>query len=313
MIGSCIINGVDIATWDMFILKDSDSDFLSFPDRKEPTSNNWQEYDGLDVDLTEVYFNAKKVVTRFFIKADTGAEFLYRLNAFHTLISAPGTLSLYSREFDRTFLLRFISCPEYRHTNGMYKDGTKRGEITVEFSMDNPLQLFNNPALFIPTANRNTQFVSINNYDLGRFGIIVNECYNTTLKLPAVKPPLVQSFERSTGLFVTPSSQTTFEATQVTIECTMLADTREEFYHNYEALFNNLTKTDAVQLSTFSFDADCFYNSMQNFEKLKPFSDGVRVRFSLILTLITPGLIRFLLGTQDNYFINTQDNYFIQM
>lgn len=286
MIGSCIINGVDIATWDMFILKDSDSDFLSFPDRKEPTSNNWQEYDGLDVDLTEVYFNAKKVVTRFFIKADTGAEFLYRLNAFHTLISAPGTLSLYSREFDRTFSLRFISCPEYRHTNGMYKDGAKRGEITVEFSMDNPLQLFTNPALLIPTGNRNTQFVSVNNYDLGRFGIIVNECYNTTLNLPAVKPPLVQSFERSTGLFVTPSSQTTFEATQVTIECTMLADTRDEFYHNYEALFNNLTKPDAVQLSTFSFDADCFYNSMQNFEKLKPFSDGVRVRFSLVLTIL---------------------------
>lgn len=313
MIGSCIINGVDIAQWDMFILKGSDSDFLSFPERKTPTSNNWQEYDGLDVDLSEIYFNAKKVTTDFFVKADAGAEFLYRLNAFHTLISTPGTLSLYSREFDRTFDLRFVSCPEYRHTNGMYKDGTKRGEITVEFSMDNPLQLFNNPALFIPTANRNTQFVSINNYDLGRFGIIVNECYNTTLKLPAVKPPLVQSLERSTGLFVTPASQTTFEATQVTIECTMLADTREEFYHNYEALFNNLTKPEAVQLSTFSFDADCFYNSMQNFEKLKPFSDGVKVRFSLVLTLITPGLIRFLLGTQDNYFINTQDNYFIQM
>ena len=313
MIGSCIINGVDIDQWDMFILKGSDYDFLSFPERKTPTSNNWQEYHGLDVDLSEVYFNAKKVTTDFFIKADTGDNFLYRLNAFYTLISAPGTLSLYSREFDRTFDLRFILCPEYRHKNGMYKDGTKRGEITVEFSMDNPLQLFSNPALLIPTGNRNTQFVSVNGYDLGRFGIIVNQCYNTTLKLPAVKAPLVQSFERSTGLLVTPASQTTFEATQVTIDCTMLAATRAEFYHNYEALFNNLTKSEAVQLSTFSFDTDCFYNSMQNFEKLKPFSDGVRVRFSLILTLITPGLIRFLLGTQDNYFINTQDNYFIQM
>lgn len=286
MIGSCIINGVDVAQWDMFILRDSDYDFLSFPDRKEPTSNNWQQYDGIDVDLSEIYFNAKKVTVGFFIKADNGSEFLYRLNAFYTLISAPGTISLYSREFDRTFSLRYISCPEYRHRNGMYKEGTKRGEITVEFSMDDPLQLFTNPALLVPTGNRNTQFVSVNNYDLGRFGIIVNECYNTTLKLPAVKPPLVQSFERSTGLHVTPASQTIFEATQVTIDCTMLATTRAEFYHNYEALFNNLTRREAVMLSTFSFDSECFYRSMQNFEKMKPFSDGVRVKFSLILTII---------------------------
>ena len=313
MIGSCIINGIDIANWGMFILRGSDYDFLSFPDRKDPVSNSWKEYDGLDIDLSEIFFKEKKVTVGFFIKANTGEEFLYRLNSFYTLISEAGTISLYSREFDKTFQLRFISCPDYTHSGGMYKDGVKQGLLAVEFSMDNPLQLFTNSTILEPIGNGNKQFVEINGYDMGRFGIIVNECYNTTLKSPMIKHPLVQSFERGTGLFTSSPSKATFEAKQVIIECTMRANHRQEFYQNYEALFNNLTKNGAIQLSTFSSDSQAYYSSMQGFEKLKSFSNGVLIKFSLILTIITPGLLQYLLGMEDINFTITENDYFISM
>lgn len=313
MIGSCIINNIDIANWGMFIIRGGDSDFLSFPDRKDPSSNNWKEYDGLDIDLSEIFFNAKKVNVKFFIKADTGDEFLYRLNSFYELISTPGTISLYSREFQKTFQLRFISCPDYNHRGGMYKDGRKQGVLMVEFSMDNPLQLFTNHNRLEPIGSGKRQLVEINGYDLGKFGIIVNECYNTILKLPVIKSPLVQSFERATGLFPSIPSKNTFEAKQVIVDCTMRANSKDEFYQNYEALFNNLTKDEAIQLSTFSSDSQAYYSSMQNFEKLKPFSNKVSVKFSLVLTIITPGLLQYLLGMEDINFTITENDYFLSM
>lgn len=342
MKGSCIIDGFDIDALGSFILKGGDYDFLSFPERRNPLSENWFEYDGVDVDLSEIFFKEKSVTVKFYIKAETGQEFIYRLNNFYKRISAPGYRQLYSREFDRTFLLRYVSCPDYTHRGGLFKQGTKRGNLSVNFSMDDPLQLFTDPSILEPVsvgtllAAENGDLVNtedsylielfgadavskriptrvvINGYDLSAFGIIVTQCYNSVLKLSAAKQPLSRSFERRTGLKVYEPEETTFEATQITIECVMISESLLEFYHNYEALFNNLTLTRAIDVSTPQADIECYYNSMSDLVKHKPFKNGVRISFKLNLTSITPGLIDFLLSAQEGSLIITQNEYYIE-
>ncbi len=316
MKGSCIIDGIDIADLGMFILREGDYDFLSFPERKEPEQNDWHELDGVDADLSEIYFKEKKVTVRFYIKAETGDEFLFNLNQFHTLISAPGYRQLYSREFGKTFLLRYISCPAFAHTGGMYKAGIKRAEISVEFSMDSPLQIFTGSTNLIPRNGRPARtFVTINNRDLADFGIIVNECYNTVLRLPAVKSPLTRSISNINGLIAYISAQTVFEAKQTVIECTMTANNRDDFYYNYEALFNNLIIKEAIPLTTFAYDdVSCYYLSMSGFQKLRPFGSRVLMQFSLTLIHMSPGLIDYVLGMEDIFAVNTEtDDYFIEV
>lgn len=316
MTGSCIIDGIDIAGLGMFILRGGDYGFLLFPERKEPEQNDWHELDGVDADLSSVYFKEKKVTVRFYIKAGTGEEFLSNLNRFHTLISAPGYRQLYSREFGKTFLLRYISCPVFTHRGGMYKAGTKRAEIDVEFSMDNPLQIFTGSANLIPRNGRMARtFVSVNNRDLADFGIIVNECYNTVLRLPAVKSPLTRSISNINGLIAYTPAQRVFEARQTVIECTMTANNRDDFYYNYEALFNNLTIKEAIPLTTFAYDdVSCYYLSMSGFEKLRPFGSRVLVRFTLTLVHMSPGLIDYVLGMEDSFAVITEDGeYFIEV
>lgn len=299
-LGSCTIDNIDIGTLGMFILRGGDYDFLSFPDRKTPPSNNWPELNGLDVDLTEVYFKEKKVTVRFYIAGDTGTEFEYNLNTFYTLISAPGYKQLYSREFGKTFSLRFVSCPGYEHAGGLYKKGRKRGEVSVEFSMDNPLQIFTGSTNLIPRNGRGSRtYVRINNIDLSDFGIIVNQCYNSVLKLPAVKKPLVRSLERKTGLTYFAPSQSVFDVKTITIDCTMTAASREDFYYNYEALFNNLSIKNAVRVTNFTGDDLCYYNSMSGFEKLASFGRRVLVKFSLNLICINPVPATYILATED--------------
>lgn len=290
MKGSCIIDGFDIDDLGGFILRGGDYDFLSFPERRDPLSENWFEYNGVDVDLSEIYFKEKSLTVKFHIKGETSDEFIYRLNCFYKRVSAPGYRILYSREFDRTFRLRFVSCPEYTHRGGLFKPGTKRGTLSVSFSMDDPLQLFTDRSILIPTIEgRIPSQVSINGYDLSRFGIVVTQCYNSVLKLSAAKQPLTRSFERMTGLLVSEPEQATFEAKQITIECTMLADNRAEFYHNYTALFNNLTLTQAIEVSTLWADNECFYTSMSDFSKFKAFKNGIHIGFKLNLTCTNTG------------------------
>lgn len=311
MKGSVIINQTDIADFGAFILRGGDHELLLFPERKEPKQNNWYEYDGLDVDLSEVFFKERSLSINFYLSAGTGAEYEFKLNEFYRLLTS-GYISLYSRELGQTFTLRYLSVTEYNHKGGLYKSGDKRGWVKVNFSMDDPLQLFTRPDLLMPKSSKTSlTHVSLNGYDLGKFGIIVNECYSSVLKQPAIKPPLTRSFARRSGLLAFARQRPTFEARELVIKCTMRAPDRAEFYHNYEALFNNLTSPEAIQIDTFAGRANCYYSKMESWRKLGVFSNGVMVQFTLRLKQIDAGLTYYVLGTASDTAILTDANEFI--
>jgi hypothetical protein len=317
--GSCIIDGKDIAAYGMFILRGGDCDLLPFPDRTEPVQNDWHEEDGVDVDLSEIYFKEKNLTVRFHIIADTAVEFESNLDRFYWMISEPEPRKMYIREFDREFTLRYISCPGYAHSGGLYKDGRKSATINVNFTMDDPLQLFNDPMILTPNLSGNKQFVEINGHDLSRFGIIVNQCYNTVMNLPEAKHPLTRSFSNKTGLEVlypagNKYAKQALENKQIVIECTMIADSLAVFYHNYEALFNNLARREAVELCTLYENFDCYYSAMQNFEKLEPFGKRIKVRFGLVLTIVKPNRPVPVLAAESGIPVSTENElYYIRI
>lgn len=281
-LGSCIINGVDISTLGVFIIRGGDYDLLSFPDRKEPKINDWFEHDGLDVDLSEVYFNAKKVTIKFYLNAVTTHDFLLNLNAFESLITAEGYQSIYVREFDKTFMLRYVSCPQFTFRGGLIKTTNKSAEIEVQFSDDAPLSIFDNTILLPISTKALLTYVKLNDFDLTNFGIVVKEIYNSALQFSDAKEGLSIIRERSTGLTVYPGAK--LKSKKIAIDCAMLADTLNEFYTNYNALFNQLSKTEVLSLKLADgSNRNCYYSSMTGFKKLKPFSTGILIQFTLNL------------------------------
>lgn len=286
MKGSVIINNKDVADFGAFILRGGDNDLLTMPERKQPKMTSWYEYDGIDADLTEVFFNERKLKIDFYLSADNAAYYKSRVKGFYDLITG-GSITMYSREFDRSFTFRYLTCPEFEHKGGLYKAGDKRGKFTVEFSMDDPLQLFTDPTILQPRSSYvHTSHVLLNGIDLGAFGIIVNECYSSMLKLPAIKKPLTRSFSRRSGLIAFTRKNPTFETREISIQCTMRARSRTEFYYNYEALFNNLAKTEALQLDSYLGQAKCYYSKMLDSRKMGTFSNGIMIQFTLRLIQI---------------------------
>lgn len=298
MAGSCIINGVDIADLGMFILRGGDYDLIAFPERKEPKSNDWFEMDGLDADLSEIYFNAKKVTIKFYLNAYTTSDFLDNLNTFKSLITASGTKSIYIREFNKTFTLRYVSCPQFTFRGGLIKMNSKSAEIDVQFSDDEPLSIFDNSVLVPISTKLSETYVYLNGVELMNYGIYVKSIYNSVMQLPESKEGLIITNERRTGTTAYPSSK--LKSKKITIECVMVADTLNEFYTNYNALFNSLSILDSLSLKISDGNQlNCYYSNMSGFTKIKSFSSGVMVSFNLELVAVSSVQNYFIIAAED--------------
>lgn len=285
MIGSCIINGVDLALYGTFIERGGSDDFLSFPDRREPDQNDWAEHDGLEVDLSDCYFDAKKVRVNYVIKANDATTFQQYLNSIATLHQSPGLKQVYVREYNRTFEMRFIGFTDYKHKGGLFKPGMKTGKLTAEFMMDDPLQIFT-AAVTSPISRRESLAqIKVNHFDLSEFGIVVREVYSSAIRPHAVKNTLELRLHNINGIIAHVPTELKKQSRQITIDCTMLADTLNEFYVNYNALFNNMRVTVPIELqvSQAGKTINCYYSKMTNFKKDAPLSRRVKVSFSLIL------------------------------
>jgi hypothetical protein len=284
MAGSCIIDGFDIGTIGMFIMRGGDFDLLTFPDRKEPNKNNWFEYDGDDVDLSEVYLNAKKTTIKFYLNAVSGAQFITRINAFENLISASGYRSVYIKEFNRTFTLRYVGCTSFPVKGGLIKPGAKSAQITVEFMDDTPTSLFTSNLVPYSTLANDT-YVKLNGIEFKYFGITIKKIYDSALSIHSVKQGLVQIIERMTGQMVDVAFTPKKQARKLTIDCYMKAASLTEFYLNYNALFNNLTLPQALTITiNNNTDIKCYYNSMNGWKTNHSFSTGILIEFTLNLT-----------------------------
>ncbi len=277
------IDNTDLAVLGMFILKGGDFDLLSFPERKKPPQNDWFEHDGLDCDLSEVLFEAKKVKISYFLMAENSTVFQQRLNAFETLHYQPGLRKLKVEAFNRTYQLRTLKFSKYEHKGGLVKTGKKSATIEVIYSMDNPLQLFTG-TYDIPNLNRShLTYVTLNGFDFSKFGVIIQKAYHTLLQPASPKLGIEWKSKYSTGIIADTNYIPKKRSHKLTLECTMLTDTPAEFEYNYTALFRQLTKPGTIEIGIKNGAIPCYYSKMSNFKKKRPIKNGALITFNLEL------------------------------
>lgn len=121
-----LIDGIDI--WNTFgigIEKGSD-DFLKIPARKESTTHDWADENGIDVDLTRTFFKHREGQLKMFMLLkeefmtipEIEATFWSVYNGFINLLSKPGTRRLEIIELSRQFFV-------YYKDNNVYERFTR--------------------------------------------------------------------------------------------------------------------------------------------------------------------------------------------
>lgn len=319
--GGCIIDGTDIDTLGMFIERDGSNDLLMFPVRRNPDVNDWNEEDGIEMDIAAPTFDAKKVTINYVMIADNYNLFKQRLRAFEQLHYQPGNRAIYIREFATTFILRFEGFSGYKHQGGYYNPSRKVAKIYVDYWMDDPLQMYTSAisAPVGPSVIRS--HVVLSGRDLSAYGIVVNEIYSSALKPRSAKDILVRKVNiingqeadkmeiGQTGVFVEKKKK----SRELSIDCTMTADTTNELMINMTALFGVMRSSTPISLKIAHESLYCYYTKMSRFRKAAPFSRKVRVEFTLQLKEVSwKQLIRLLASQSLLYVISTQDGKIIK-
>ncbi|WP_340112612.1 hypothetical protein [Maribellus mangrovi] len=279
MIGAVIIDGTDIATLGVMMVRGGDHDFISFPSRKDPVLIDWPDEDGFEIGDFEPAYDAKKLTVNYLL---TGNEtnFLSRLNAFANLHFVAANNSIYVREFDTTFSLRFAGISSLDLSRGFTRTGEKRARISIDYIMDNPTQ-FLNPAITVPTANRTPDTkVEIGGVDLSAFGIIIKGVYPTALK-QAPKDGIIYSSRYTTGQTVTFPSAVKKQKQNIALSCAMVCADRDEFMENWNALWNAVAVSSlSLGLTAAGKTYTAYYNDMSGFKK-RPLGVKAKAEFEM--------------------------------
>jgi hypothetical protein len=130
--GMYLIDGFDL--WKYFgitIERGGLNDFLKIPKRKESIQHNWNDEDGLDIDLSRVYVEARTIIIKCVVIADNEPAFFDQYNRFLTILRKPGTRRLSVDVFGIDYYVFYKDCTIYEKLTPF----KQTGKLICKFTM----------------------------------------------------------------------------------------------------------------------------------------------------------------------------------
>ena len=288
--GLYLLDGVDLySTYGAAILKGSYNSLFAYPSAKEPLQNDWFEYDGIDVDLSELYFNPLSVQLQFVIVSKVGvSDLVSKRDALNTVLRSAGYRNLYLSGMQTGLQLRYVSSSDGDIGTVAPNKQTYSLEFTATFSMDNPLQLFSlgTSRVFDETFDNTfgasgrtfaialykyfiPETVFIDSVALRNYGIAVRSFGGSALEIEDSKNPLYSTYDRLTGAEVDCSIvQMKHASKDIKMSLTIGADSASTAMNNYCSFFLALTAADKRTISSTLYGKtfECYYSSQSNLE-----------------------------------------------
>lgn len=133
------IDGKDLWTvYNMFVESGSDS-FLKYPGKKESITHDWMDADGLDVDLSRIFFNARDITLNVAILAETKERFWEIYEAFIVHMKQPGQRRIEVQEFGgRSFMCFYKETNNFSRFTRLEQGSLIGCKFTIVFTENNP-------------------------------------------------------------------------------------------------------------------------------------------------------------------------------
>lgn len=250
MTGRLFVDGKDAYTeWGVFVLEHGYNDLVAMPPLKTFDSNDWQEEDGIEADLSAPVLNTKDVSIQF---AYSG---LY--NRFDDFVNhlADGAYHTFDcRSIGRTYSLRMTQMPNL--TQAQYL-----GLSALKFADDYPLKNYTYQA-------PNSSIAEVRDYTLDdipftKYGCRICAGTLASVKKAAdVKTNLLRNIARKSGA-IYDGSKVTLKSKDVKLVVHARATTLAALWRNYDALLYNLTRPGERTLYVAALEQEfaCAYKS----------------------------------------------------
>lgn len=299
MSGRFYIDGKDAFTeYGIYVQEGGYNELVAYPPLKAVTSNDWQEEDGIEPDLSEPTLNTKEFSLKIVL---SGKD--YRWGGFIELLSDKAYHTFDFREIGRSYSLRLVSNPNTDLA-------TLLGFITIKLADDFPLSEY---AYKEPESS----LYGSDNYELdgkpfSDYGVIVLDgTFDEIEKSPDVKTCLLRNIKKLNGALYD-GEKVTYKAKDVKINCLMKAASLTELWRNYDALLYNLVQPEQRMLYSDEtcYEYPCHYKSCSVSEFYG--SDKIWLKFTITLCFISFRLEddEFVLATETRDLVVTEDGEF---
>lgn len=301
MKGRLYIDGKDAYTeYGVYVIQGGWNELIAYPPLKPVATNDWQEEDGIEADLSSPILDSREVSLKV---AFSG---LYsRFDLFIELLSDRAYHTFECTYIRRSYRLRLVSLPNFEEAELL-------GMATLKLADDFPMR---NYSYIAPMSNTSTvNDYSFDGYPFTRYGVrILRGTRNEVMRTPDVKQNLLRNIETNTGALYD-DNNVTFKSKDVKIQCLLRADTLNELWRNYDALLYDLTRPNERILEVDGNEIPFYYRSSQITEF---YPDGkIWLQFSITITVT--GNLRLLsnfiaLHSEDDMAIQTENEYLIEI
>lgn len=295
-VGKLFVDGIDaMLEYGIFVEKGGYKGVVQMPSFKSLETTEWEEFDGVEVDLLSPVLNTRQFQIQFCITNVRYAEdFFYDLSigAYH---------SFYFVELKKTYRLRMVS-------NGSFSSFIKLGKLTLTFADDFPVVPSGEPYQLGKSEIRQSGY-EIDGVDFSQLGSYILKGSDDSIRKAAnVRENLKIDIKSIAGISYDDKS-VYFKAKDVTLKLLIDAADIDTFWYRWNALFSILMKPEQRIFSVLPAKYDCYYksNSVSKFEILR---DGrIWCEFSVVLTFTAyrPESSWMLLATEDYDWVITED------
>lgn len=310
MAGRFLLDGVDAYDeYGVYVETQGLNGLIAWPSIKIPDSNDWQEEDGLEVDLEEVHLDTKEVQLKLVVSGSYGSlwEFLNVLadGAYH---------EFYFASLERTFTLRLVSMPNFSGVTNLSK-------VTIKLNDDTPLTSTAAPTGDIIT---DTDDYEIDDTSLAKYGVRVLSAMTEVRKAPEVKKNLLRNIKTQDGA-IYDSENVNFKSKEVKLKCLMRANSLSELWNNWDALLAGCISTDPDKKASENFHRLYVRQLEHEFEfyykscSVSTFYPTGTIWLEFTITLVFIGNIRIdedevvLCGTDGDIIVTVEDESAIDL
>lgn len=295
MTGRLYIDGSDAyQQYGVYVTEGGWNGLVSMPPMKAVESNDWQEEDGVETDLSAPRLDTREVsVTLAFRDADG-------LTRLVELLSGGSYHDFDCASIGRKYRLRMTQVPNLDIARTL-------GTATLKLADDFPMQdyTYEPPEGGVPACGD----YMIDGVPASDYGLLVLKGTLAEIMRPAaVKPNMLRNISTLPGA-IYDGKTVTFKTKDVRLKCLMRAETLAGLWKNYDALLHNLIQPEERLLTVeeLAQDFPFYYKSCQVTE----FCPDGRPWLALTLTLAFTGLFRIesdtVLAAEDGTIITDED------
>ena len=296
--GKLFIDGRDaMLEYGIFVEKGGYKGVVQMPSFKTLDTTEWEEFDGIEVDLLSPVLDTRQFQIQFCITNVRYAEDFFddlATGAYH---------NFQFTELGKTYRLRMVS-------NGSFSSFIKLGKLTLTFADDFPVVPSGNPYQLGKSEVRQSGY-ELDGIDFSQFGSYILRGSDDSIRKAAnIRDALKISVKSISGIDYD-DEEVHFKAKDVTLKLLIDAENITEFWRRYNSLFAILMQSESriLYFANLPAEYDCYYKSM-SVSKFEILRDGkIWCEFSVILTFTAyrPESSWMLLATEDFDWVITED------